>query len=195
VTERTGGAHSPDVPADAARARSQGPPERPSLEALYRRYASFVWRAVRRMGVPDESAEDVVQEVFIVARRRLGTYEGRGSPSSWLYGIARGVTANLRRHHERTRRRLELVTPVVAPVGDPEADLHARRAADRVRTFLDTLDPEQREVFVLADVEGMRGPEIAVALAVNLNTVYSRLRLARARFVRFVAEHAQEASP
>ena len=192
--ERRRGEHSPDVPADAARARSQGPPEPPSLEGLYRRHASFVWRAVRRMGIPEESAEDVVQEVFIIARGRLSTYEGRGSPSSWLYGIARGVTANLRRHHERARRRLELVAPPTAPVGDPEADLQARRAADRVRAFLETLDPEQREVFVLADVEGLRGPEIAAALDVNLNTVYSRLRLARARFVRFVAQRGEEAS-
>jgi RNA polymerase sigma-70 factor (ECF subfamily) len=191
VTERRHRAHPPDVPADAARARSQGPPEPPDLEALYRRHASFVWRAVRRMGIPEESADDVVQEVFIVARRRLPTYEGRGAASSWLYGIARGVTANLRRHDERKRRRLELVALPSAPVGDPEADLQARRAADRVRAFLATLDPDQREVFVLADVEGLRGPEIAEALDVNLNTVYSRLRLARARFVRFVADREE----
>lgn len=193
MTERRRGAHSRDVPADAARARSQGPPEPPSLEALYRRHASFVWRAVQRMGIPEESAEDVVQEVFIVARRRLATFEGRSTASSWLYGIARGVTANLRRHHERARRRLELVEPATASVDDPEADLQARQAADRVRAFLATLDPDQREVFVLSDVEGLRGPEIAEALGVNLNTVYSRLRLARARFARFVRE-PEEAS-
>lgn len=184
MTEHGPGEHSKGVPAPAARARSDGPRVPPDLEELYRRHAGFVWRAVRRMGIPEEMAEDVVQEVFIVARRRLPSYEGRGAPSSWLYGIARGVTANLRRHHERARRRLELVAAPTPAPDDPERDLERRRAAERVRAMLAALDPEKREVFVLADVEGLSGPEIAAALDLKLNTVYSRLRLARDRFRR-----------
>ena len=168
-------------------ARSTSPRKRPELETLYRQHASFVWRAVRRMGIPESSAEDVVQEVFLVARRRLPDYEGRGAPTSWLYAIARGVARNHRRGRARAERRLAVVpSPVPAP--SPEEELGRADAAELIRTFLNGLPPGQREVFVLADIEGMRGPEIADALGTKLNVVYSRLRLARRRLRRYLAQ-------
>lgn len=167
--------------------------EKPTLAALYRDHADFVWRTVRRLGVPDESAEDVVQDVFIVVRRRLPDYEQRGAPTSWLFGIARGVAANFRRTRRRADRRLRVVVdPGAMPVAGatPEDTLRRTRVATLVRGLLAELDPRQRIVFELSDVEGMSGPEIADALGIPLNTVYSRLRLARRRFRRYVAEHA-----
>ncbi len=154
---------------------------RPSLEALYRAHAGFVWRAVRRMGIPEAAAEDVVQEVFLVARRRLPDYEGRGAPTSWLYAIARGVAANHRRGQARAERRLRVVPPP-SPTSSPEDAMGRADAVVLVRRALAKLPADQREVFVLVDVEGMRGPEVAQALRLNLNVVYSRLRLARRKF-------------
>jgi RNA polymerase sigma-70 factor (ECF subfamily) len=63
-----------------------------------------------------------------------------------------------------------------------------RSAANRVlHTLLDELDEEKREVFVLAEIEQMSMPEIAEALAINVNTAYSRLRLAREAFAASAA--------
>lgn len=137
------------------------------------------------MGIDEAAAEDVVQEVFLVARRRLPDYEGRGAPTSWLYAIARGVAANHRRGEARAQRRLRVVSGP-APLASPEEVVGRANAAERVRRFLAQLDPDQREVFVLADVEGMSGPEIASALGIKLNVGYSRLRLARRKFQRFI---------
>jgi len=189
VTDRGGGGHLPRVPASAAASTSSSRAEpsvsRPTLAALYRAHAGFVWRVVRRMGIDEAAAEDVVQEVFLVARRRLPDYEGRGAPTSWLYAIARGVAANHRRGEARAQRRLRVVSGP-APLASPEEVVGRANAAERVRRFLAQLDPDQREVFVLADVEGMSGPEIASALGIKLNVGYSRLRLARRKFQRFI---------
>lgn len=187
MTERRGGGHLPDVPSSAA-ARST--PSRPALETLYRQHAGFVWRVVQRMGIPEAAAEDVVQEVFLVVRRRLPEYEGRGAATSWLYAIARGVAANHRRGRARAERRLRVV-PAPRPAPSPEDEVGRADAVALVRSFLDQLDPDQREVFVLADIEGLSGPEIAEALGINLNVAYSRLRLARRKLRRFAAARTQ----
>jgi RNA polymerase sigma-70 factor (ECF subfamily) len=162
-------------------------PSRPTLAELYRDHSGFVWRVVRRFGIDDAAAEDVVHEIFLVARRKLPEYEGRGAPTSWLYAIARGVCANARRTSARTRRRLRLVGPP-APTATPEDAAGRSAARSLVREFLAGLPAAQRRVFELADIEGMRGPEIAEALGQPLNSVYSRLRSARSRFQAFLRE-------
>lgn len=157
--------------------------EAPSLAGLYRAHADLVWRTLVRFGVPEHDAEDLVHEVFLVARRRLPEFDPRrAAPSSWLYGLSRGVAANWRRAERRAARRLELVERPSAP-SDPEVELARGQAAALVDGFLATLEPAQREVFVLCDVEGVRAPEVAALLGVGVNQVYSRLRLARRRFV------------
>jgi RNA polymerase sigma-70 factor (ECF subfamily) len=161
----------------------------PRLDEVYRRHVGFVWRSLRRLGVDEASVEDVVHEVFVVVHRRLDAYDGRAAMTSWLYGIARGVAANHRRGRGRAQRRLELVgrAPAAPPPDDPHTRLEQREGLDIVARFLDALDPDKREVFVLAEVEGMSGPEIAEALGTKVDTVYSRLREARRRFERVVA--------
>lgn len=195
MTDRPPRGHLPRVPVSVATTGEPSSP-RPTLAALYRAHAGFVWRVVRRMGIPDEAAEDVVQEVFLVARRRLPEYEGRGAPTSWLYAIARGVTANVRRGQARAQRRLRVVTgprPAAAP--SPEDELRRADAAALVERFLAELPAEQREVFVLVDVEGLSGPEVARAVGIDLNVAYSRLRLARQKFRRFLAAASPSQEP
>lgn len=158
---------------------------------LYRGHAAFVWRTLRRFGVPEASLEDAMQDVFLVAHRRLRDFDG-ASPRAWLAAIARRVAADTRR---RTRQH---------PVCDREShhDLAlARQAFERsheergresaaklVHRLMECLDDERREVFVLAELEGMSMPEVAEALEVKLNTAYSRLRSAR---LRVKAEYAR----
>lgn len=196
MTDDEPSGHPRGVPTAAARSTSASAAPRPTLASLYRAHAGFVWRVVRRMGVPEAVAEDVVQEVFLVARRRLPDYEGRGAPTSWLYGIARGVTANYRRGQARAERRLRVVTgPRPAATPSPEDVVGHADAVALVERFLAGLDPDQREVFVLVDVEGLSGPEVAEALGLNLNVAYSRLRLARRKLRRFIAESSPSQEP
>ena len=179
-----GGGHSRSVRATADPPHASSPP---TLDELYRAHADFVWRTVLRLGVPEAQAEDAVHEVFLVVRRKLAEFRGDAAPTTWLYAIARGVCANLRRSRARSQRRIQLApTPHAAP--DPEDQASRAHAAALVSRFLDSLPPEQREVFVLSDIEGMGGQAIAAALRIPLGTAYSRLRLARKRLQAFVKE-------
>jgi RNA polymerase sigma-70 factor, ECF subfamily len=159
--------------------------EAPVLADVYRAHVDFVWRVVRRLGVPDAAVDDVVHDVFLVVQRRLIDYDPRYSMRSWLVGIARRVSKDYFRGRARADARLRLV-PRAQPEPDPEDEAVRTEAADFVRGFLDGLDRDQQMVFMLADVEGMSAPEIARALRIKLPTVYSRLRLARQKFERAV---------
>jgi len=158
-----------------------------SLAEVYRAHAGFVWRVVRRLGVAEEALEDVVHDVFLVVHRRLADYDGRAALTTWLFGIARGVAANHRRGVVRSLRRLE-VAPQPTPGPDPEVRTEQARAAAFVREFLNGLDEDRRLLFALADLEGMKVPEIAEAMGMNLNTAYARLRAVRDQLSRALAD-------
>lgn len=157
----------------------------PAFAAAYREQHAFVWRILRHLGVQPAQVDDRLQDVFLVAYRRWHTLTPEASLRSWLYGIARRVAADQHRGDRRTQRRLAAVPPPSAGPG-PEQLLAQAEAADFVDTFLAGLDPERREIFVLAEVEHMSAPDIAAATGVKLNTVYSRLRIARELFARAV---------
>ena len=143
----------------------------------------MVQGALRQLGVEDGVLEDASQEVFLVLARRFAEYDAQRSLASWLWGIARGVASTQRRGLRR-RRRLEASVAAQPEVGCPSLDDTVARgqARDMLRAFLDGLDEDKCAVFVLAEIDGCSGPEIAARLGVNLNTVYARLRAARFRF-------------
>ncbi|HET6582902.1 MAG TPA: RNA polymerase sigma factor [Nannocystaceae bacterium] len=145
---------------------------------LYRDHFGFVTRSVQRFGVPEASAEDVAQDVFLVAQRRFSGFEGRSTTRTWLFGIARRVAKDHRRSRDRLRRRLDRLGPT-EPALAPEDATMRMWAVDRLQLALASLDAGRRAVFVLCEIEGMTAPEVATLLAANLNTVYSRLRQAR----------------
>ncbi|MFO0631224.1 MAG: sigma-70 family RNA polymerase sigma factor [Nannocystaceae bacterium] len=168
----------------------------PKFESLYRKHHAFVWRSVRRLGVPDGEVDDLVQEVFVVVHRRLGEFEGRSSITTWLFGIAYRVVRDHRRS-AAARARREALASVGRPPTEPEHKLQRAQAAQLLDQILDGLDEDQRSVFVMAEVVHMTAPEIAELTGAKLNTVYSRLRLARRAFEQALAawqaEHAGEA--
>ena len=157
------------------------------LAAVYRGHAAFVWRVVRRLGVADAALEDVVHDVFLVVHRRLAEYDGRAALTTWLFGIARGVASNHRRGLARAQRKLSVAEP---PTGaaDPERSTEQAQVAAFVREFLQGLDEDRRLLFELADIEGLKVPEIAETLGMNLNTAYARLRAVREQLSRALAD-------
>lgn len=158
---------------------------------LFRTHADFVWRVLKRLGVPDAEAEDALQEVFLVVARRLPEYEERGAIRAWLFSIARQMAAHVRRANLRRERKHQALLQPHA-FGDPQQAAERNQALALVRNFLATLDESQAMVFYLCEIEGMTAPEIAAALNVNLNTVYGRLRLSRKRFETMLAQHPRD---
>jgi RNA polymerase sigma-70 factor (ECF subfamily) len=158
------------------------PGQIPSFEQIYEEYFEFAWTMLRRFGVRGAHLEDAVQELFIVVHRRLGEFAGRSSLKTWLAAIAWRVASEERRHESRKGGTEPLPQNLRANDRDPHrAAVHAEalRVLDHL---LGQLDADKRAVFVLAELEQMSVPEIAEALSVNLNTVYSRLRAARKAF-------------
>lgn len=173
-----------------ARTRSDVAPAPLTFERVYDRWFDFVWRSVRRLGVPDGSVDDAVQDVFLVVHRRLGDFEGRSSIKTWLFGIAMRVAKDHRRAAARRRPAEPLRESMVdAPRGCPHEHAAKNEAVRLLHALLDALDDEKRAVFVMAELEQMSVPEIAETLDANLNTVYSRLRAARAAFDGAVERH------
>jgi RNA polymerase sigma-70 factor (ECF subfamily) len=158
-----------------------------SFEALYSQHFDFVWRSLRRLGVAPSLVEDAIQDTYIILHRRLGDLRPDASAKAFLFGIALRVAHDYRRTARRKGAdRLDLDSAISKEAGPFERTAKAE-AVRLIERFLESLDDEKRAVFALAELEGMTAPEISDALSVNLNTVYSRLRVSREHFVAFVA--------
>ena len=159
---------------------------------LYRDGVDQVWRVVSRLGVSAAEVEDAVQDVFIAAHRRLDTLRADVPPAVWLTGIAVKVAHDYRRRGVRKPTEpLEPAIRVADQASGPDELAAQREALDFALRLLERLPVEQREVFVLAEFEQLSAPQIAIATETPLNTVYSRLRLARARFNELIDEVKQ----
>jgi len=174
-------------------------PALPPFPELFEEHFAFVWRTARRMGTPESSLDDVVQEAFVVAFRRLAEFEGRSSVKTWLYGIVFNVARSHRRElgakHPTGVNPEQRADPegLVDGADGPHEWAAKREAARFVDQFLRRINEDQRDVFVLAELEQLSAPEVASILGVPINTVYSRLRLARVEFAKAIARHRARA--
>lgn len=172
-------------PSEPDETRADLPAADATFDALFRDHFGFVYQNLRRLGVPPGSVEDAVQEVFLVVLRRqdapVTTIRG------WLFGIARKIAWRHRRSAGRQHRLAEALAEETRPALDGVHAVAEREAAGLLERFLGRLDDDKRAVFLLAEIEQMTAPEIARALAVKENTVYSRLRAARQEFDRTFA--------
>jgi RNA polymerase sigma-70 factor, ECF subfamily len=163
----------------------------PDFDALYDDTADLAFRVLAAMGVREAELDDALQDVFVVAHRRLGEFRGDSKPSTWVSGIAVRVAHDYRRRH--TRKPTEPLHPhegVLRATGEaPDVTVIRSEALKSVQAFLEQLAPAQREVFVLAELEQQSAPDIAASLGAPLNTIYSRLRLARAHFEAWARAH------
>lgn len=166
------------------------PAEPLDFDALYDATADTAFRVLAAMGVREGELDDALQDVFVVAHRRLPEFRGESKPSTWVAGIAVRVAHDYRRRH--TRKPTEPIEPhagaLEASTESPDAAAMRSQALRSVQAFLEQLAAPQREVFVLAELEQQSAPEIAASLGAPLNTIYSRLRLARAHFEAWVRE-------
>ncbi len=191
------------VPADDLSRLSAPPPSAPiqrspaadaRLRGLVDTHFDFVWRSLRRLGVPETDVDDCAQQVFWVAARRLGDIE-RASERAFLFSTAMRVASDARR--SRTRRREvkdDDALDLHDPGPDPEQVVGLRRARAVLDEVLDALPMELRAPFVLFELEELPAADIAALLELPVGTVASRLRRAREEFRAIVARrHARDA--
>jgi len=170
-------------------------PAAPELGAIYTAQVTYVWETLQRLGVRAGDVEDVTHEAFITIHRRLADYDTRRPIRPWIFGICLRFASDYRRS-ARIRREVDADTAAEPIDRAPRADdqLAEREARQLVLDALSALPLEQRAVFVLHELDGVPMPEIAAALDAPINTLYSRLRLARTRFVAEVRRRAPGAS-
>jgi RNA polymerase sigma-70 factor (ECF subfamily) len=171
----------------------------PSFRAVYEDYFDFVWTCARRMGVPADAIDDVVQEVFITVHGRLCTLERPASLRSWLYGVVRRTVSTYHRgRNTRTARESPALDIDEATNPMQLSPLDLAVLGDELKLLwglIAELDAPKREVLILAEFEEMTAPEIAEAVAIPLNTAYSRLRAARQEFNLAFARAAARRKP
>jgi RNA polymerase sigma-70 factor, ECF subfamily len=153
-----------------------------SFEAVYEESLDFVWRSLQSLGVRQDTLDDAVQDVFLVVHRRLPDFEARSSVRTWIFGIAIRVARDHRRRHQRKGGLSPLDFDVADYGPGPYEEAERSEALRELAAVLEHLDEDKREVFVLAELEQLTAPEIAAALSVNVNTIYSRIRAARREF-------------
>lgn len=151
------------------------------FSALYDEYRPHVWRMARHFGVPREQLDDVTQEVWVSALKQLEGLDLSHPLKPWLTTVVWNHVRHLRRGNARRLRKGQALADTTTD-DDGRAEPAARtEAAWELERLLADLPADQREVLLLCDGEGLSAPEVSEALGVQLNTVYSRLRLARRR--------------
>ena len=157
------------------------PPRR--IRQVVDTHFDFIWRSLRRLGVPEANVDDAAQQVFVVAAGKLAPVPATGE-RGFLFAIALRVAADER----RSRRRRPEVAMGEGPSEPfdqtPLADalLEQRQARELVDDMLEALALDLRTVFVLFEMEDLSTTEIADLLELPMGTVASRLRRAREAF-------------
>ena len=151
-----------------------------AFRTLFNEIGPKVRNFMLQQGADPALAEELAQETLLTVWRKAALYSAdKGSPTTWIYTIAR----NLRTDHIRRQRAWQELTDEHAeaiPSDDAPADdvISERQRQSRVQAVLKDLPPEQLEVVTLAFMEGLPHGEIAQRLSLPLGTVKSRIRLA-----------------
>jgi RNA polymerase sigma-70 factor (ECF subfamily) len=169
------------------------------LAEVYERNVDYVYRCLVGLGLDEAAAEDAVQDVFLVVHGKLDAFEERTARSmrTWLYAIALRISRKHRAGRWRetlgqTEDASECSRRAPSEQRGPEARAHDRHLLRLLNEALEGIEPAQREVFVLAELEQCTAPEIAEITGAPVNTVYSRLRLARRKVKERLADHDRQ---
>ena len=158
--------------------------DRRAFELLIERHAAAVLRLATAASDPS-TAEDAMQQTFLSAYRYAATFRGDASVRTWLLTIARNTTYRLRGKTQREELVEEPLMALGADAGwgsdDPEAIAIAAERRDALRDALATLSPDDQEVLILRDLEGLRASEAAEVIGVGERALKSRLHRARLR--------------
>jgi RNA polymerase sigma-70 factor (ECF subfamily) len=165
---------------------------RADFRAIYDDWFNEISRWIRALGGPDADRDDIVQEVFLVVRRRLGSFDG-GNLAGWLYRITRRQVRDFRRRswvkHIFSKSRLVEMDALPHGGGSPASDLEHKEKQRVLSALLRRMNADRRATFMLFEIEGLSGEEIALIQKVPVNTVWTRLHHARKEFFALVAKY------
>ena len=152
------------------------------LRRMFDANFEFIGRSLKSLGVPEGDVDDALQQVFLVASKKLDVIEP-GAERSFLFSTAMNVATRA----QRTRRRRREVLGDEAldehdPAPSPEELADRRRARALLDDVLADMTMDLRAVFTLFEIEELTAPEIARLLDIPVGTVASRLRRAREQF-------------
>jgi RNA polymerase sigma-70 factor (ECF subfamily) len=167
------------------------------------RYQPRVYRYGISMCRDADAASDIAQETLMAMARSVGDFRGDGSVGTWLFTIARRFCMRKRRrpkHAPVHEQSLDQIAPgehehLTDPAPGPEQEAAAREMRTALTAAIEALDPAQREVLVLRDIEGLSAPEVAEVLGLTVDAVKSRLHRARVAVRERVAPLLAPASP
>src|SRR5262245_59410474 len=171
----------------------EGDRERRFREIYERRFHDVV-KWLYALGMPASDTEDLAQEIFLVVRRQLHRFDG-GNLAGWLYRITQ---LTVRDHRRRTwfknlilRRRNVDLARVEMPAAGPDVQYEDQQNRRRFQTLVAGMSEKLRTTFVLFEIEGYSGEEIAHIQDVPLGTVWTRLHLARKEFWKLLAKQRE----
>ncbi len=154
-----------------------------ALEALLEAVQPQVYRFGMRLCAHPEDAEDVLQETLLTLARRLREFRGDAALSTYVYAVARSHCIKKRRRRKDAPAELDGLDTVadaqVAEGSDQFRMLETQETWARVATAISQLEPAQKEVLVLRDVEGLSASEVAEVVEASVSAVKSRLHRAR----------------
>jgi RNA polymerase sigma-70 factor (ECF subfamily) len=179
-------------------------PEKLTPELVFREYAPRIYNIARRMLGNDADAEDVTQDVLLQVVRKLDTFRGDSQISTWLHRVT--VNAALAHRQKRANRQkhetgeagdelLEVAAPDTAVRrwnSSPEDPVLEAEQQEVIEKAINQLPEPFRDVYVLADVEGLSNSEIGEMLDLSVPAVKSRLHRARMRMRDLLAPHYEE---
>jgi RNA polymerase sigma-70 factor (ECF subfamily) len=154
-----------------------------AFDKLVSEHLDFVWRSLRRFGVPQGEVDDATQQVFLVANDKLAIIRP-GSERSFLIAVATRVASHARRSNvrrEAARQRFS-ESPTAEEAPSPEHLMQRLEARDLLDRVLDKMPADLRSVFVLFELEELSIDEVASLLSLPRGTVATRLRRARVVF-------------
>jgi RNA polymerase sigma factor (sigma-70 family) len=154
--------------------------DRAAYGALVRRHQDRIYRHLLHLTGSREEALELAQEVFIKAWQALPEWRPDAQFHTWIYRIASNLALDvLRRRKVVQFVALEDDFDAPSDAAGPETQLQARQGMRTLDAALARLAPEQREIILLREVEGLSYGELAATLAIDEGTVKSRLARAR----------------
>jgi RNA polymerase sigma-70 factor, ECF subfamily len=180
------------------------PPEKLTPELVFREYAPRIYNLARRMLGNDADAEDVTQDVLLQVVRKLDTFRGDAQISTWLHRVTvNAALAHRQKRANRQKREASEATDDVLETAAPETAVKrwnvapddpvlAAEQAAVIENAINQLPEPFRDVYLLADVEGLPNAEIGEMLGLSVAAVKSRLHRARMRMRDLLAPHFED---
>lgn len=139
----------------------------------------YVARVLRRLGVATSDLDDLCQEVFVAVYSKFSEFDLSRPVRPWLFAFAFRAASNYRRLARNQQDFVDESAYELPSSGTPEQSLSDLQAYALVNRALARIPFDRRSALIMHDLEGVSAPAIAEALEIPLNTVYSRVRIAR----------------